>query len=284
MNTDTLEKIVDTSFFVENKINEGNKNAKANLKKCLPLEVPVLQELAQDTKTDFMEGYDNRFPRINMSVVNDSYKQINGVNVPAFAVYDVFSQNNTYEKEFVISSTTEYKYEHALSKLMVPHNPTMMKLYNHVWRNYDYGGEAPFLVLGISGTIVGLLCTFLPTPFLIKSIFLPVVVISMLSVIYGIVIAKFSTNSVGISRKFSHTFSGMIPDDVRKTVVSERPKFNKILLVEESYNWKIDDSIELQKKPNSDPLIVGEIKGKHFLITSFVVTPLEKLLAQEFSA
>jgi hypothetical protein len=281
MNATTLENIVDTSHFVEDKTIVGSEKAKRILSICLPFEKTQLADIAKDVKTDFIKGYDDRFPRIDMEIVRNSVKKIDDVAVPAFATYDVFSENNTCKRTFGINSS-EYRNSSKLALQLVPHSPTMMKFYSHLWNNWDSSDGGVFITCGI-GFCFGFL-SLLSNLIVLKSIMIPVGVIGVLMLIYGIFMTTRASNSLNLSRSFTHTFSGLVPDNVRELIKNEKCNFDSIILVEESYNWKIDDSIEIHKKPNPDPLIVGMKGNIYFLLTKFDVTPLENLIATEFSA
>lgn len=281
MNATTLENIVDTSHFVEDKTIVGSEKAKKILSVCLPFEKPQLEDIAKDVKTDFIKGYDDRFPRIDMEIVRNSVKKIDGVVVPAFATYDVFSEDNTCRRRFKIDSAG-YENSSELDLLLVPHSPIMMKFYSHLWKNWTSSEAAPFISFGLMFS-VGFL-SLLSNLIVLKSILIPIGVIGVLMTIYGIFIVRRASNSLRISRSFTHTFSGLVPDNVRDLIMSEKRNFDSITLIEESYNWNINDSIKIQKKPNPDPLIVGRKNNIHYLLTKFDVTPLENLIATEFTA
>src|SRR5574343_512728 len=280
MNATTLENIVDTSHFVEDKTIVGSEKAKKILSVCLPFEKPQFEDIAKDVKTDFIKGYDDWFPRIDMEIVRNSVKKIDGVVVPAFATYDVFSENNTCRRGFKINSAG-YENSSELGLRLVPHSPIMMKFYSHLWKNWSSVDAAPVITFGLLFSF-GFLSLF-SNLIVLKSILIPVGVIGVLMTIYGIFMAIRASNSLGISRSFTHTFSGLVPDNVRDLIMNEKRNFDSITLIEESYNWNIDDSIKIQKKPNPDPLIVGRKNNIHYLLTKFDVTPLENLIATEFT-
>jgi len=254
MNATTLENIVDTSHFVEDKTVVGSEKAKRILSICLPFEKAQLADIAKDVKTDFIKGYDDRFPRIDMEIVKNSVKKIDGVAVPAFATYDVFSENNTCERTFKINSS-EYGIRPKLDLQLVPHSPIMMKFYSHLWNSWVSSDGVPFIVFGLMFSFG--FFSLLSNLIVLKSILIPLAVVGVLMTIYGIFIVNRASNSVNLSRSFTHTFSGLVPDNVRELIKNEKRNFDSIILVEESYNWKIDDSIEIHKKPNPDPLLVG---------------------------
>ena len=279
MNEVTLEAIVDSSHFVKDEVVLGNENAKKELISCLPLERGQFNEFAKDKKTDFVKGYDDRFPRIDMNVVKNSVNVIDGVAVPAFAIYDVFSDNDEYSLAFSVTSNTIYSKQSELAKKLVPHDPLKMRFYNHLWRNFSSSDSVPFIFFGF---ILSMAFLFIfSSSVVLKSILLPV---SFIGFVYGIFIANRATNSLNISRKFSHKFSGIIPSNIREIATNEKKNFGNIYLIEEAYNWKIDDSVTIQKKQNPDPLIVGSKDGKYFLLAKFDVTPLENLIATEYTA
>lgn len=281
MNVDTLDKIVDKSFYVEEKVVLGNEWAKKSLRDCLPLERNQFVDIAKDEKSDFVKGYDDKFPRIDMKIVENSTKMMDGVPTPAFAIYNVFTTNNEYTKTYQIDSCNKYETYSELSKKLVPHNPLKMKFYNHLWRTWARDAADPFIFFGICLQ----LCWFslLSDSFILKSILIPLAALGIVGFIYGLFIAARASNSLAISRTFSHKFSGIIPDNVRELIKNEQINFERIYLIEEGYNWKINDSVELKKKPNPDPLIVGVKDGRYWLLTKFDVTPLENLIATEFS-
>lgn len=280
MEVATLEAIVDNSRFVKNEVVLGSQKAKNELQECLPIEREQFAELAENKTTDFMNGYDDKYPRIEMNVVENSTKMMNGQLVPAFAIYNVNSQNAEYTKQFKIDNIDRYENQREIDKKMVPHSPLKMKLANHFYRNCtdrDVGGVIA----------VGLVCQFANFLWREENIGFHIfasfaVSLGAFMMVYGLGIFNWQSGFEK-TRKFTHKFSGVIPKDVRDLVRKEIIRFDQILLIEEAHSWKInDETVNIPK--NLDPLIVGKKDNKYFLLAKFDVTPLENLLATEYSA
>lgn len=279
MNKATLDTIVDTSHFVKDEITFGCEKAKQELETCLPIERIQFEELARDKKTDFRKGYDDKYPRIDMKVVLNSVKEMNGHLVPAFANYEVLSHNNECNRRFSITNTERYVSQTEINKRMVPHFPFIIKLANYFYRTTSNESVIPFVVFGMFcqlGLIT--LLTKALVPIIIGSLFS---FVGICMITWGMAIFKlepgFSKN-----RNFSHKFSGVIPQNVRDLISSEKSKFDSVLLVEEAHCWKInDETVSIPKNP--DPLIIGKKDDIYYLLAKFDVTPLENLIATEYS-
>ena len=280
MNIATLDAIVDNSFFVDDSVKLGNAKAKQLLGECLPIERHLFEDLARDEATDFMKGYDDKYPRVKFDVVQNSTKMIGNVEVPAFAIYGVFDRSAVCQRVFSICSNN-YNCEPELNKKMVPHNKLLMRLYEHVWDHYTAGDGVFFGFVGIV-----LQCSLF---MLMKhTVFYNVAAwtgsaLGILFFAYAVVIGNRASSSLTITRSFTHKFDGVIPTDVRNLIISERDNYDNFFIVEESYDWKTDDSRVTQAK-NPNPLIIGRKSDRYYLLAKFDVTPLENLIATEFSA
>jgi len=280
MNTATLDAIIDNSHYVKDEVVLGCEKAKKELVDCLPLERDQFVELAKDQRTDFIKGYDDKYPRVDMTVVENTVKKMNGELVPAFAIYNTNSQNSEYERSFSITNHDWYAEQSEMNKKMVPHSPFKMKLANHFYKNWRPENEIPFMLLGLAAQLGNFLWMQQDKTAHIWAISLAA--IGALLFVYGIGIAVWEPG-FNKTRTFKHKFSGVIPKNIRDLVKSERHNFDIIYLVEESHSWKIDDKI-VEVPKNLDPLIIGRKNGDHFLLAKFDVTPLENLIATEYSA
>lgn len=280
MNAATLDSIIDNSHFVKDEVILGCEKAKKELQECLPLERDQFVELAKDKKTDFIPGYDDKYPRVDMGVVENTVKKMNGNLVPAFAIYNTNSPNSEYVRQFSITNSERYDNQSEMNKKMVPHSQFMIKLANHFYFNWKNEDEIPFFGIGIALQLGNFLWTIQDKSAHIWAISLAS--IGALLIVYGIGICNWEPGFTK-SRTFKHKFSGIIPKHIRDLVKTEQKNFDIIYLVEESHSWKIDDDV-VETPKNLDPLIIGRKNGTHFLLAKFDVTPLENLIATEYSA
>lgn len=280
----TLEHLMGVATTVECKTVYGNSKAKEELSAALPFETVELIPLAKDVKTDFIPGYDDKFPRIDFDIIRNATKDVNGVCVPAFAFYDVFRKNNVCERTYKISA---YKYETANENTLalIPHNKYFMNI-----RGLYEGAVGPaVVVVGVlPGGILncfwfGLLADSLTANIIMGGIGF---VGSLLSTFCFA--GLFFLGDKKITRTFSHKFSGLVPENIRDIIKTNKFNFDSIYLVEEAHSWDIVHSEKIIKpvvEPrNVDPLIVGVKNDKAWILAKFDVTPLEQLIASEFSA
>jgi hypothetical protein len=280
MNAATLDAIVDNSHFVKDEVILGCDKAKKELQECLPLERDQFVELAKDQKTDFIPGYDDKYPRVDMGVVENAVKKMNGQLVPAFAIYNTNSPNSEYMREFSITNSVRYDGQTEMNKKMVPHSSFKFKLMNHFYRNWKNDDEVGFISFGVIFQLGNFLWMNSDKTAHIWAISLVAVGACLFT--YGVGVALWEPG-ITKTRTFRHKFSGIIPKHIRDLVKTEQKNFDIIYLVEESHSWKINDEV-VETPKNLDPLIIGRKNGTHFLLAKFDVTPLENLIATEYSA
>lgn len=292
MNVQTLNDIVDTSFNVSNEVILGDAIAKKELLNCLPIEQEQFEELAVDKKTDFLEGYDDKFPRVRMDVVRNSTKKQNGKLVPAFAEYDVFSKNP--ECVIVSNTNTNISSKNGLSKFA----GFWETAFWNVARFFNKFHENIFIAPVVISMFLGVVSLLISCIMLLSSVKECVWILSHVTVYCATIFVfsfagAFLNDSHEIEHKFTHKFSGVIPESIRKTIRENKSQFKTIYLVEESYDWNIETNSSIVSKPsprNVDPLIIGEVRNTHtgemnyFLLAKFDVTPLENFVATELSA
>lgn len=73
-------------------------------------------------------------------------------------------------------------------------------------------------------------------------------------------------------------FDGVIPDDVRRMIVTARPQFKDIRILAEVEAWKIEET-ELPAL-RADPLVIGYDGEEFWLLAAFDITPLEDVVRQ----
>ncbi len=73
-------------------------------------------------------------------------------------------------------------------------------------------------------------------------------------------------------------FDGVIPDDVRRMIVSAREQFKDIRILAEIEHWQIEET-ELPAL-NADPLVIGYDGEEFWLLAAFDITPLEEAIRQ----
>lgn len=281
MNAATLDAIIDNSYYVKDEVVLGCEKAKKELQECLPLERGQFVELAKDQRTDFIKGYDDKYPRVDMSVVENAVKKMNGELVPAFAIYNTNSYDNEYAKRYKLTNSERYEVQSEMDKKMVPHSKFGLKLKNHFYRKWrDNQDGIGFCVFGVFLQLSNFLW-FVPT-FGAHLVGLGLALSGAFIFLYGLGVYNWEPNRL-FTRTFKHKFSGVIPKEIRKLVLTEQTNFDNIYLVEESHSWKIDDKI-VEVPKNLDPLIIGKKNNVHFLLAKFDVTPLENIIATEYSA
>jgi len=281
MNTATLDAIIDNSHYVKDEVVLGCEKAKKELQECLPFESNQFVELAKDQKTDFIKGYDDKYPRVDMTVVENTVKKMNGELVPAFAIYNTNSPDNEYSKVYQITNSDRYENQSDIHKKMVPHSEFVLKLSNHFYRNWRNNQD------GIGFCVFGVLFQLANFLWFVPSSGAHLVGLGLASggaflFLYGLGIYNWEPQLIK-TRTFTHKFLGVIPQNIRDLVKTERANFDIIYLVEEAHSWKIDDKI-VEVPKNLDPLIIGRKNREHFLLAKFDVTPLENLIATEYSA
>lgn len=84
----------------------------------------------------------------------------------------------------------------------------------------------------------------------------------------------------------SHYYQGLIPPHVRQIIRAERNVFSHIVLIEEARKWLWQQHVETRRIPRpvyADPLVVGLLKSKAFLLAAFDLEPLEMAIAREYT-
>lgn len=74
------------------------------------------------------------------------------------------------------------------------------------------------------------------------------------------------------------TFTGVLPPEVRATIIAAKRQFERVLVLAEVDHWQIEE----REIPaiSTDPLVVG-FDGEHFwLIAAFDLTPIEEAIRQ----
>jgi len=289
---ETLEEIVGHSIKVEKEFVRGDETAKKELESCLPIERNQFVELAQDKSNDFMNGYDDLFPRVPMDVVRNATKKQDGEIVPAFAVYDVNGNGKNVVKSVTNTSIAS---PDGLSKFAGKFETTFWHIAKRL-NGISDNVVMPPTVFGVMSSALSIIFTATGS--------IPSHDMSPGSLALYWMLPSFITTLVGFSglclrddikleHIFTHKFSGVIPADIRKIIKDNDKKFSKIYLVEEGYAWgsKTDFSVTQKPSPrNIDPLIIGEIQNtktgdmNYFLLAKFDVTPLENFIATELSA
>ena len=78
--------------------------------------------------------------------------------------------------------------------------------------------------------------------------------------------------------EFTSVFTGIIPKETKKRIKSVQKIFGRdIYIIAEAENW------EGEEVPNTDPLVVGVIDDKCFLLDEFDCTPMEEYVRREFN-
>lgn len=275
---ETLEDITNSSFTIENNVVEGNKKAKKELQTALPIELDLLEPIAQDVRPDYKKGYDDVFKRIDFDVIKNATKKIENETVPAFAYYNIFQRNAECRRKF---SVTAYEEPNEQSLKFIKYNNVLRNIRNF-YEGADFGGLLSVFVVSLLFNCgwMALEASALWAKLLFCSVGFVGSLMSLFSIVGG-----FFLGDKKITKTFTHKFEGLIPEETREIIKNYRGKFEKILLVEEAHNWKITETEEIIKaEKNPDPLVIGCYDNTYWLITKFDVTPLENLIATEFTA
>lgn len=92
--------------------------------------------------------------------------------------------------------------------------------------------------------------------------------------------AKDEKKSVYLSTEFS----GMIPDDARATIVKAQSEFSQIFLLAEANKWQLEKKAPKVIPVNTgDPIIAGFDGTNLWVVGSFDLTSLERLVKSEFT-
>lgn len=269
----TLTEIEQSSIQELNSRIPGNDVAKEALKHALPFERAQLRELAEDKINDnFVEGYDDNYRKIDMDAVNQATKKMNGRIVPAFAIYDVFG-NGVCEIEKNIDTSHEDDASIAF----------LDKADRFKFKAYQYTRIAvilSMLLMGLSfiGCFIASICTgFSHSTINIMDIVSGVSAFGLLF-IAGPMCEKDLKKTI----KFIHEPKGLMPRNVAENIKNLKSKFDRIYVIEEAHCWEIEDS-KIEIIQNEDPLVVGKYGENYYIIDKYDVTPLESLMASEFS-
>ena len=88
-------------------------------------------------------------------------------------------------------------------------------------------------------------------------------------------------NSSTITTSLKSQFQGLIPPPVRAKIQAAGPVFEDIYIVTESVEWKLNTVVTLD--PRVDPLVVGRIKDRFWLIAVFDLTAAEDHARREYT-
>lgn len=282
MNATTLDDLVNGTYTVDAVEKDLVTKSKEQAREALPFERVQFENIIQENKIDYMEGYDNRFKRIDWNVIENSTKIVNGNIVPAFAYYNVNKQSNVCERNFNINSMEDYEKVAEVNKKLVKHSKFRLNLQNHVYHNYDDNKSALFFVPSM---ILGGLSII---PLVSHSPLWGFATAALLTTFsWGVYCLNNHRQTLTFNSTYTHSFNGVLPNEIRNIVKNERGGFDSIFLVEEAYDWKIKHSEEeiVTKVPrNVDPILVGFKNERAFVLAKFDVSPLEQHLLSEFSA
>ena len=82
----------------------------------------------------------------------------------------------------------------------------------------------------------------------------------------------------------SHAFRALIPNDVRERTKAAKGDFDFVGLVGEAEKWEYDEEVAKRQRPIPvDPLVIGVKNGRGYLIDSFDLSPIEEMVAREFT-
>lgn len=105
---------------------------------------------------------------------------------------------------------------------------------------------------------------------------LPVPLRSCYSDVFALLLKRQGQRNVIV--RASVTFSGVIPDDVRRVLVAAKPRFKDIRVLAEVDRWKVKET-EVPAL-NTDPLVIGYDGEEFWLLAAFDITPLEEAVRQ----
>ena len=260
----TLNDIENNTFTVENKIIHGDQGAKEALEFSLPFEKNQFKELAKDKIPDYVKGLDDVYSRIDFNHIKNSIKKIKNRIVPAFAIYNIISNG-----EYVV----KYSYNSSVKDNPPLNRFNLLRQIQIIGFKYINNPLSLLLDLAIAASGFALYSNTLVSlaTFLIGGAFFVWTLVNILT-----------ETELTVEIVLTHTFSGKTPKNIVELIKNVKLKFDKIYVVEESYNWKIDSKSYTTSK-NIDPLVIGEHNNNHYLITKYDVTPLEDFISKEYT-
>lgn len=284
----TLDQIVESSDTKQKSLHEALAMAEANrdnMNGLLPFERSQFSHIF-DGASDYVRGLDDQFKRVDFKGIVSSVKKVGNDIVPSFAIYNINASGNDVRLSKIeitndkMATTTHSGYDNAAIDIEAN---SMKKLKS------AGGGWAfvtclaiPILLLLTGGYVV----TDISSDFNALMVATAIAVFLTPGLEFIRIARKMYDTTISVEYKFSHTFTGVIPSHIKSEFLTDeiRSKFDKILLVEESYNWdrSIDNHSFKTPAPvrNYDPLLIGERNGKHYLIAKFDVSPAEQLIVK----
>lgn len=251
---------------------------------ALPFEKPYLNKvITGGESSSYIEGYDGEYPRINMNMIENATVR-KGFNVfPSFAIYDVFDTSGLCTKTFSVSSRRYKDYSNLdMKKAQVPLLMRPVLYLVNKWNNYTEEGAVMMALFSLFFQLawIGVIEAGKVNSSW-QYFWLGLVICGVFSIVWHGLAAKFENARIDISTTYSHSFDGVIPANIKRNILEHKKKFNKIYLIEEAYNWKVQNGVSFTKIKDPDPLIVGEYGGAYFLLEKFDLTSLEDYISKE---
>lgn len=277
--------------------------------KLLPIERAALPELEDRVSSTppVIEIAGIKMPRIDWKFVASSTKKINGVAVPAFAVYRVTDEKPmchvSIERNgkarglwhdlevgslmnMFLAATGEMKVIKQEEKAEAEAKTTMSKQI-----------ATSFAAIGVLSFFASLYA-FVTSSHILALFIILFSAMSLTISIISFLVGSINKNAIEDNRRTNgrtrpnriasdvtivHRFKGgVLPVQTREKIkrLSQCAPSNNLLLVEESYNWEVEN---VSYERDLDPLIVYYDKnhGAYYLVDKFDLSPLEKFLAQE---
>lgn len=263
--------------------NEAISKITREIIKALPFETPTLREFSSTLNKGFMKGYDDVYRRVDYASILKATKLVSGQLVPSFAIYDV-NESGECSVNYLVDGLYQIQYANRSTKIK-----------HYTWHVMKWASMLAFGGLMLTAIVDSIMNYNSTTAGLRLVLELFGIVLSCAFMSY------FMSNKPKIVITMSHKFKGAVPDEIRNLIRELQPrsnmsqssiekygtcgpdKFEKILMVEESYDWVIDE-IQVNQVRNVDPLLIGKKFGVYFLIKKYDVIPLENIFAQEFTA
>lgn len=98
----------------------------------------------------------------------------------------------------------------------------------------------------------------------------------VLAIIFGFMYYSEARHTISIST----ALNGLLPADAREAIRQNKGKFDKIYILAEAPEWKMNVDVYIQK----DPLIIGKKDDYYYILHQFDLTPLERWAEIEFSS
>lgn len=254
--------------------------------------LPIERDQIKDVEVaEFVEGYDDQFPRVNFAKIARATRKIKGQDVPAFAIYNIDSDRPdqrvheiSVDRNRVVSET----YKSTSDRKVVSQNiPQVSGQAERLQSALLHMGSENYIPLACAAMLATAVATIMIASFASSMVFMIFALIAgplafMQLMDFKSISLLAGSENMRITTTITHSFKGVIPAHIKSEILIPEvtSRFRRIFLIEEAYNWKCECQGESTARDivrNLDPLLIGETKeGAYFLLAKFDVTPLEE--------